>query len=151
MKNTYSLVGVLAGLLAASTVLAQSPKGLSSLDSDGDGQISRDEFQLANPQRGPRMLERGDSNGDGILTRNELQASFEANSEERQLRMRDRALEMFDATDADGNGEVTAAEAREHAFTRMDSNGDGVISADEAAAMNEKRKGMRERHGRRGQ
>ena len=74
------------------------------LDEDGDGSISADEFQSADRKathklaRKRAMFKRLDADGDGILNRAE---------------MPDPAKRLR-AADADGNGEVTAREFRNH-------------------------------------
>lgn len=135
-----SIAGVVAsgamlfGLMAA----AQPPGGVLRLDSDGDGQVSRDEFRPPSRRGGPSMFERADGNGDGAVTRDELQTAIDAGRNEQEQK-REYRLQMFDSMDADGNGVVEQSEAQDYVFNRADSNGDGFITDDEARAMHEQR------------
>lgn len=107
------------------------------LDKDGDGLISRDEFQLP-PNR---MMEDADTNGDGAVTLDELKAErdkMQARHAEMMAKRRadgDARMDaMFKAMDTDGNGAVTPEEAKSAMFARMDKNGDGYLSRDEMRA-----------------
>lgn len=134
MKKALFVLSGVTALLASMTSMAQPQGGILSMDSDGDGQISREEFQPPRHRGGPKMFKRADADGDGELTREEMLAAVES-AGERQAKM----PQMFDAMDTDGNGVVSQAEAQNHAFARMDSNGDGFVSQDEAKAMHGKR------------
>ncbi|MFT4769352.1 MAG: Ca2+-binding EF-hand superfamily protein [Glaciecola sp.] len=134
MKKIRFVLSSVTALLASMTSMAQPQGGILSLDSDGDGQISREEFQPAKHRGGPKMFKRADADGDGELTRDEMLAAVET-AGERQAKM----PQMFDAMDTDGNGVVSQTEAQDQAFQRMDANGDGFVSEDEAKAMHEKR------------
>lgn len=129
------------------------------LDADGDGTISRDEFEAGFKARGERFsrhrkepgarhAERGaqrtESRGDAPAEMRETHARLRA-----LLRdgvdldgfsgfMRERATARFTALDADGDGKLTAAEfgagvagRAERLFARMDSNDDGVVTRDD--------------------
>ncbi|EED31627.1 putative calcium binding signal peptide protein [gamma proteobacterium NOR5-3] len=143
MKKTVFLATGLTALLASMAALSQPNGGILSMDADGDGQISRDEFKPPRHRGGPKMFERADANGDGELTREEMLAAVEA-AGERQAQM----PKMFDAMDSDGNGVVSSVEVQDHIFTRMDANGDGFVSEEEARAMHDKRGERRKRDAR---
>lgn len=130
----------------AASALAEPRGGLLRLDTDGDGQVSREEFRLPPPRRGESLFDRGDSNGDGTITRDELLMSLDEGEDARDERRRDRALERFDEMDADGNSVLTEEEARNAAFARLDENGDGFVTEDEARAAHEQRRKMHGRH-----
>lgn len=143
MKKTLFVLSGVTALLLSMTPVAQAHGGILRLDADGDGKISREEFQPPKDRGGPRILQRADADGDGQLTRDEMLAAV-GDIQERQARM----PEMFDAMDTDGNGVVTQAEAQDHAFARIDANADGFISEDEARAMRNKRDERPKRWGR---
>ena len=150
MKTTpYFLLTALLSSMAMMTS-AQPPDGhgggILSLDADGDGMVSRDEFQLPERRRaGP--FERADADGDGAVSRDELIAEIDNSAEEREDRMREHVITRFDETDLDGNGVVTQAELRDSAFSRVDANDDGFVTEEEARAMHEQRRAKRDRRG----
>ncbi|MEJ6394350.1 EF-hand domain-containing protein [Gymnodinialimonas sp. 2305UL16-5] len=87
-------------------------------DTNGDGQLSRDELLARaaerNAERVDRMIERADTNGDGALTQAEL-------DEAREGRRRGPDPErMFERMDADGDGSVTEAEFDEAVSRLLD-------------------------------
>lgn len=141
-KTTFTGAAV-ALLLTSVAVYAQPHGGIMRLDSDGDGQISRDEFRPPEQRRGPRLFERADLNDDGSVTRDEVITALDEGAEERRERMQEHMLAMFDAMDEDGNGVVTESEALDHAFARVDANGDGYVTEAEAEAMHEQRRERR--------
>jgi Ca2+-binding EF-hand superfamily protein len=96
---------------------------MKQLDLDGDGVISRDEFDVAIARRFARL----DTDADGTL-------SFEQMHARRAPRSEDRARLRFDRIDTDGDGRISIQEftvAADRRFARMDRNGDGLIQADE--------------------
>lgn len=139
-------------LLAGNTlaVQAQPGAGIMQMDSDGDGMVSREEFQPPESHRGPRMLERSDMDGDGSVTRDEVLAAIDEAAEERKARMSGQMLLMFEEADSNGDGVLTPEEARDHAFARADADGDGYVTAAEAQQMRDKRGGRQGRGGSRG-
>jgi Ca2+-binding EF-hand superfamily protein len=142
----------LALALLASNALAvkgQPGGGIMRMDSDGDGMVSREEFQPPEQHRGPRMLERADIDGDGNVTRDEIMAAIDEDAEERKARMSGQMLLMFEEADTDSDGVLTPMEALDHAFLRVDANGDGYITEEEAQQLRDKRGKRAERGGRR--
>lgn len=99
------------------------------MDSDGDGAISREEFEAAAPMARIRALAE-----QAPLDRDAFAAEMAADAAA-------RAARMFERMDADGDGLLSAEELAprrpERAaamFDRMDADGDGVISREEAEA-----------------
>lgn len=117
------------------------------MDTDGDGTISRDEMRAARAARFAGM----DDDGDGKVTRDEIVAHMQARMAERFGRMADRMIRHQDA-DGDGaiaEGEFGRVDRMEMMFDRVDRDGDGSVSTDEAKslrAMHAQRRG----HGRHG-
>lgn len=96
MKKLFQIGTVLALVAATSGVMAQPPGGgqgkgnrpdMSSIDTNGDGQISQDEFSAFSKARreqggaggqgagkGDRRFGRLDSNSDGVISQEELAA-----------------------------------------------------------------------------
>lgn len=123
----------------------------AELDTDGNGELTVEEFQA----RGEARFAAADTNGDGALSAAEVTAAATARSEERVARMAARMMERMDA-DQDGlitQAEMTAArEGRggprvERMIERMDTDGSGTVSADEFAAMVERGAGKGPRQG----
>lgn len=126
------------GLLAAGLLVA-APQGkgdmhgdfLETLDANGDGAVSTQEFDT---MRAAHLAEL-DGNNDGLVTFEEHKAAREA-----------RAREHFVSRhDKDGDGRVSVDEMAirgEGHFERMDRDGNGSISRDELR--------QRRHHGKRG-
>jgi Ca2+-binding EF-hand superfamily protein len=123
---------------------------LDHSDRDGDGAISADEFN------GPgHAFSRLDADANGILTEEEV---LDAASRMRQRRAEDgqrhgqvdpraRWQRMMEQWDADESGTISEDEFRgpDHAFARIDADGNGEITEDEAlAARQQERRGQRD-------
>ena len=136
---------------------AQTPQRrnrLMRLDTDGNGEISREEAEAAmqNP------MAAADLNGDGTITREEAVGFATAQATE-------RANAMFDRMSDGGEG-VSVADLPQRRgpdmgrmFERLDTDGNGSISAEEMQAMRGERRGegrdrghgrMERDHGRKG-
>jgi Ca2+-binding EF-hand superfamily protein len=140
------------GLLSISEV-TQAPPGagggmvptllrerLRAMDTDGDGKITRGEFQ------GPQAIfDRLDVNKDGVLNRDDNPAAT-TEPEKAQVKKKAAAAKnappqagagrfgpMFQAMDKDGDGKLSRAEfqGREANFDRLDLNKDGVLEPSE--------------------
>lgn len=122
--------------------------GIERLDSDGDGRISRAEFDQAQSSRegGKRGMRGGrfdfdavDANRDGFIVRREVQAWHERQRPQRQAEMAKRFDAAFADADLDRNGTLSRVEVDEKMprlakrFAWMDDNRDGVLSRAELA------------------
>lgn len=109
------------------------------MDSNGDGQLSKDEAMKSTDVRFSQV----DSNGDRVITKEEAQSFAAAKSKKRGNAQAQDA--RFSRMDKNGDGKLTLTEARQAAgarFAKMDANGDDVVTKEEARmAMNEHRKG----------
>ena len=125
------------------------------LDTDGDGMISREEFEAGMNARAERSAERRDDRAQRRSERHERRAQMP--EEMREMRGQLRALmregmtlesfsnltqeqagARFDRLDADGHGEITLeeftsnlAERAQKMFARMDRDDDGVVTRDD--------------------
>ncbi len=103
-----------------------------ALDADKDGKVTEAEIAAAMAAK----LAAADTNKDGKLSAEELVAMREQERAARQLEM---AKMMVTRLDRDGDGLVSAEELaagprQPTLFERMDTNGDGAITKDEADA-----------------
>lgn len=130
----------------------RATEGFARIDTDGDGMISPQEFEAGLQARAERFAERRQDRREQRAGRQERmpEGMREMHAQLRAMMrdgmkledfsglMRDGAGARFDALDADGNGELTAAEftanIAEHAqrlFARMDRNSDRVVTGDD--------------------
>jgi len=106
---------LLAGLVwLPQTAGAQYGGRFRGLDRNRDGVVTRAEWRGSD-----QSFRQQDSNGDGILSGDEVRDDQDTG-----------IVRDFSAVDLDGNGHVTAMEWR-RAFTQLDVNRDGSLTADE--------------------
>lgn len=137
LKPTSALVGGI--LLGSALILAvpanAQPSGrmqqmLARADADGDGEITRAEFDRVRDE----MFSRLDRNGDGHVDRSDRPRRFGDRF--------DQAYQTFAPLDANGDQRISRAELVEGdapAFVAGDTNGDQVLSRDEIAALRSRR------------
>ena len=132
----------------AAPAIAQRGGPIDRLDTDDDGFISREEFEMPNHRRAGRA----DADGDGAITLAEIseqQDKAEARMQERAAAARERATERFTNMDADGDGAVIEEEAKNFAFSKVDEDGDGYLSREEMRKQMRKHRGGKKGKGRR--
>ncbi len=102
-------------------------------DENSDGEVTQAEVDAVRAAR----LTAFDADGDGVLSLAEYEALW-------LDAMRERMVDRFQQHDDDGSGTVTIEEFNEdyaRMVARMDRNGDGVLSADDAGRRGEGRRG----------
>jgi len=116
-------------------------RGFSMADTNGDGVISKVEFEAGRD----KLFQKLDANSDGAFTREEAAAGAEAwrkkaaeagktISAEREAKHKARGEKMFNDLDTDKDGRITKAEfdaAGAKLFARLDANSDGQIAKGE--------------------
>ena len=128
---------------------SEAPRSLSRLDSDDNGVLTLDEFLNAGPRRGPGARNRGDDNAN----RAQREPSEEqiARMQERRTQMAERATARFQEMDANGDDAVSLTEFQEANFLSLDSDNNGLLSAEELRPKRpERRRPGGERSGKRG-
>ena len=112
------------------------------MDTNGDGQISLDEFQSPHQRR----LEQADSNGDGNVTLTELKEKISSYESKRKKAKEARIEARFAEMDVNKNGSVTVDEAKLAIFSKIDANQDGLLTKEE---LKQAKKLMRRHSGQR--
>ena len=115
------------GEITFEEMTARSTERFSKLDKDGNGTISVEEMTV----RKKVFFDKLDTDSSGSISMEEAKAFRDKRHENRKERHSARMLELLDA---DGNGTVSSDEfeaASSKRFEAADTNGDGVLSADE--------------------
>jgi len=123
------------GQITQDEMKAHAAARFAKVDTDGDGFLTGAEMQAARAERGgkraERMLKRFDKDGNGALDAAELEAAQKGRGGKRAGRMMSRM-------DANNDGKLSMAEMtakRDPAkiFERLDTDGNGTLSAEEFA------------------
>jgi Ca2+-binding EF-hand superfamily protein len=154
MQRAFPLaLAALLGAVFAAPALAQDPQAqgqqpppnpaeafIKQHDTDGDGKVSQAEAVAPQEARFKEL----DADGDGLVTADEFRQAFEAKvpSEARQ-KMKERGLPdpgegFLKELDQNEDGNVNLAESQTptvNGFKRMDSDGDGFATLEEADAF----------------
>ena len=115
---------------------APAKQAVRAMDTDGDGLISYEEFELPEKRRGADRLEAADTDGDGNISRAEMEAQLA----EHVAADAERAEERFDRADINDDGFVTPEERKQVAFETLDENQDGYLSAEELAKVRKRQR-----------
>lgn len=144
----------LGGAVLASATLADNGPGrgpgqgamlmemFDGIDTDKDGKVSPAELAAHREA----MFTASDANSDGVLSKDELAAHQTAMMAERIAR---RTSQMLERKDVNGDGSLSIEEMGkgpvESRFSRLDGDGDGLISKEEAQAAGQRFGEMRKK------
>ncbi len=152
MKSALCAMSLLAAIGAGATTAHAASHDLATFikeqDLDGDGKVSKDEFQRGRDAEFNRM----DRNHDGVLSHDEYVGDYRERlerelaqrpeserAEERTRQMR-QAEVRFGVLDSDKSGGITRAEFAATGwgmFLRHDTNHDGFVSAEDVPAKDQ--------------
>ncbi len=107
-----------------------------SMDTDGDGRISRTEHAAG----AKKMFDKMDANHDGIVTAAEMTACHDMDGD-KSAKDEMSSAEKIKVIDTNGDGQLSRAEhdtGTDTMFTKMDTDADGFLSPTECAAGHEK-------------
>jgi len=135
-----------AALLATSVSAREGEHGarhdpgamFQKADADGDGKVTKAEFEALRGDRFGGM----DANGDGVVSKDELIAKEMERAERRADHMLERMDENKDGAISADEFAALSERRSDHMFERIDANGDGAIDQAEVDAL-------KARHGRR--
>lgn len=97
MKYILSVLALVMTLAVASDAFAEGQRGKKSkMDLDGDGVVSRSEYTSARQKKMDEHFTQMDSNGDGNLTREEMKAGRKA-MHQRMKERREKRKERRDS------------------------------------------------------
>lgn len=144
MKKTILTTTALIFVASLSAASAAGRGGMnldfSTIDADGDGQITQAEvtaFEAAS-------FASADTDGNGSLSKEELIAQIEARIDTNQSdRMANRVDRMISNLDTDGDGSISLEERQSdersaRIFDRLDKDDDGTISSEEAETASDR-------------
>lgn len=112
----------------------RSERMLKKMDSNNDGQITRQEFLDAKMKSAEQQFTGMDTDANGVISASELNAS--------RMGRHERFGKIYDRIDANRDGNVTRDESQTawtRWFSKMDQNGDGLVTANEVMEMRKNR------------
>jgi Ca2+-binding EF-hand superfamily protein len=128
-------IAVSAAAFLTSHAMAAGPtdKEFAMMDTDKDGKISAAEHAAG----AKAMFEKMDANKDGKVTADEMTAAHKAVTGHAARKSDMTSADKIKAVDSDGDGVLTAdehAKASEAMFAKMDADKDGFLTKQELAA-----------------
>lgn len=138
--KTYLIAGAMLALTAGAASAQAGPGQMGGrLDANGDGKVTLAEFKAGRPG-----MQRLDTNKDGKISKAEFAARPQRKAPP-EGKAKGDGSRMFGMLDANNDGFIDKAELdtmAEKRFSRMDADGDGVLSATELQAARQGARGM---------
>jgi Ca2+-binding EF-hand superfamily protein len=134
MRPFIAVISLLAAAAAQAGGANCNHQKIAAMDADGDGAVSRDEAKSHAWLAG--KFDTIDANKDGRLDKDELVAQREAHHAD----VKARGEERWKASDTDGDGSLSLAEAKASSswvgdrFDKLDTNADGQLTREEMHA-----------------
>lgn len=103
-------------------------KHFEKMDTNGDGVVSREEFDAKHDE----MFSKMDANGDGNVTKEEMKAAHKARMEEHKKKRAEHMKKHFGEMDKDKDGSLVFDEMKDHKgqayFDKLDADSDGKVT-----------------------
>jgi hypothetical protein len=138
MKTLLSTCALgIAALLGGLAYAGDPPRAPDEMraDTDGDGRVSRAEFEAAGDKRANAWFDKLDLNKDGYITPDEMKQARETRIGNIQAKMDER----FKAADSNGDGQLSLEEVQAKMprladrFAELDADKNGQLSKEELA------------------
>ena len=136
--GALALAALLAGnAMAGSDHKGSGPHGILRADTNGDGQVSREEAATLQEKIQGDWFDKTDTNKDGLLTEEEIRAGREARREHLRGDMKARMDERFKEADGNADGQLSLDEAQAkmpklaERFNALDADKNGLLSKEE--------------------
>ena len=157
--SAYLITGVLVLVMGSASIAAakggarggMGPERMdamfTTLDTDGDGKITTEEFAAASAKR----FAEADANSNGFLSSEEMTAmAVKQREKTREARAARRSERMLTKLDADKDGklsleELAAAPGPERMLEKLDADSDDALSREEVADLKERMEERREK------
>jgi len=128
---------------------AYKQKKFSMIDTNGDSQVSQEEFINYKAQKAEKRFTQKDTNGDGQLSMDEFSTRHKRHQgkghhghDSGHGKGHHKGKRIFNKLDANGDEQITMEEAMAgwtKWFTKLDADGDQIVTADEVKHMRMKR------------
>jgi len=141
MKISLSTCALALATLLAGNAIAGEPSheshGIMRADTNGDGQVSKEEAAALHDKRQADWFDKTDTNKDGLLSEEEIRAGRDARRDHQRGEMKARMEERFKEADGNGDGQLSLDEVQAKLprladrFNTLDADKNGMLSKEE--------------------